>query len=117
VWNEKRQKQATSESRKKRDIHRSLLGGGIPAHGRGRCGGGLHGLVPRGAAHGAAGALGRRLLDLAKERADGLLELWTFQVNAPARRFYERNGFVAVELTDGTGNEEREPDMRYRWAP
>lgn len=61
--------------------------------------------------------VGRRLLDLAKERADGLLELWTFQVNAPARRFYERNGFVAVELTDGTGNEEREPDMRYRWAP
>lgn len=61
--------------------------------------------------------IGRRLLDLAKERADGPLELWTFQVNERARRFYERNGFTAVEMTDGIGNEEREPDVRYRWQP
>lgn len=59
--------------------------------------------------------IGRRLLDLAKERAGGPLQLWTFQVNDMARRFYERNGFVAVELTDGAGNEEHEPDIRYRW--
>jgi GNAT superfamily N-acetyltransferase len=59
--------------------------------------------------------IGRRLLDLAKERSEGGLELWTFQVNDRARRFYERNGFAAVELTDGSGNEEREPDVRYRW--
>lgn len=59
--------------------------------------------------------IGRRLLDLAKERAEGPLELWTFQANERARRFYERNGFVAVEMTDGAGNEEREPDIRYRW--
>ena len=59
--------------------------------------------------------IGRRLLDLAKDRAPGQLELWTFQVNARARRFYERNGFVAVELTDGSANEEREPDVRYAW--
>jgi GNAT superfamily N-acetyltransferase len=59
--------------------------------------------------------IGRRLLDLAKEQADGPLELWTFQVNVRARRFYERNGFLAVETTDGAGNEEREPDVRYRW--
>ena len=61
--------------------------------------------------------IGRRLLDLAKERSGGPLELWTFQVNERARRFYERRGFVAVELTDGAGNDEREPDMRYRWDP
>jgi GNAT superfamily N-acetyltransferase len=61
--------------------------------------------------------IGGRLLSLAKERARGPLELWTFQVNAGARRFYERNGFVAVELTDGSANEEREPDVRYRWEP
>jgi GNAT superfamily N-acetyltransferase len=61
--------------------------------------------------------IGRRLLDLAKDRALGQLELWTFQVNARARRFYERNGFVAVELTDGSANEEREPDVRYAWQP
>jgi GNAT superfamily N-acetyltransferase/tRNA A-37 threonylcarbamoyl transferase component Bud32 len=60
--------------------------------------------------------IGRRLLDLAKTRGDGALELWTFQVNERARRFYERNGFEAVEHTDGSGNEEREPDVRYRWV-
>lgn len=43
------------------------------------------------------------------------LDLWTFQVNDRARRFYETRGFVAVEQTDGHGNEEREPDIRYRW--
>ena len=42
------------------------------------------------------------------------VELWTFQRNARARRFYERHGFEAVEFTDGAGNEEREPDVRYR---
>ena len=61
--------------------------------------------------------IGRRLLDHAKGLATGPLELWTFQVNAAARRFYARNGFVEVELTDGTANEEREPDVRLRWEP
>jgi GNAT superfamily N-acetyltransferase len=59
--------------------------------------------------------IGRRLLDLAKEGSGGELQLWTFQVNARARRFYERNGFEAVELTDGSTNEEHEPDVRYSW--
>jgi GNAT superfamily N-acetyltransferase len=59
--------------------------------------------------------IGRRLLDLAKQRAARELQLWTFQVNEHARRFYERNGFVAVEFTDGANNEEREPDVRYLW--
>lgn len=61
--------------------------------------------------------IGTALLALAKARASGPLELWAFQVNAPARAFYERHGFVAVEFTDGSGNEEREPDVRYRWEP
>jgi GNAT superfamily N-acetyltransferase len=43
------------------------------------------------------------------------LSLWTFQRNTGARRFYERHGFVAVEETDGSSNEEKEPDVRYRW--
>lgn len=60
--------------------------------------------------------IGRRLLELAKERAEGSLELWTFQVNDRARRFYEHHGFVAIEQTDGSGNEEHEPDIRYRWT-
>ena len=61
--------------------------------------------------------IGDRLVELAKrERPDGL-ELWTFQVNGPARRFYGRNGFVEVELTDGATNEEHEPDVRLVWKP
>jgi GNAT superfamily N-acetyltransferase len=58
--------------------------------------------------------LGRALLEIASERYPEL-NLWTFQRNAIARRFYERQGFVAVELTDGARNEEREPDIRYIW--
>jgi GNAT superfamily N-acetyltransferase len=45
------------------------------------------------------------------------LWLWTFQANAGARRFYERNGFAPVEFTDGAANEEHEPDVRYEWLP
>ena len=60
--------------------------------------------------------IGRQMLDLAKDRSGGELQLWTFQVNDRARRFYERNGFVAAELTDGAGNEERTPDVRYVWS-
>lgn len=61
--------------------------------------------------------LGDQLVQLAKERSSAGLQLWTFQVNEPARRFYERHGFVAEELTDGAGNEERAPDVRYAWRP
>ena len=61
--------------------------------------------------------IGERFLALARQRSPDGLQLWTFQVNRPAQRFYERHGFVAVERTDGSGNEEREPDVRYRWEP
>ncbi|PAZ15408.1 histone acetyltransferase [Streptomyces sp. SA15] len=61
--------------------------------------------------------LGDRFVALARERSPEGLTLWTFQVNKPAHRFYERHGFVAVEYTDGSGNEEREPDVRYEWRP
>ena len=61
--------------------------------------------------------IGSRLVDLAKTRSPDGLTLWTFQVNERARHFYERHGFVAVELTDGSGNEERQPDVRYAWKP
>ncbi|MEU3507765.1 GNAT family N-acetyltransferase [Streptomyces longwoodensis] len=61
--------------------------------------------------------IGDRFVSLAQERSPRGLTLWTFQVNAPAHRFYERHGFTAVEFTDGSGNEEREPDVRYVWTP
>lgn len=59
--------------------------------------------------------VGTELLDVAKGACDRL-ELWTFQRNAPARRFYERRGFTLVEQTDGARNEEKEPDARYLWT-
>ncbi|HEY4201491.1 MAG TPA: GNAT family N-acetyltransferase [Devosiaceae bacterium] len=43
------------------------------------------------------------------------IALWTFQRNTGARAFYERQGFSAVEQTDGAGNEAQEPDILYRW--
>jgi GNAT superfamily N-acetyltransferase len=61
--------------------------------------------------------IGRRLLDLAKERQPEELQLWAFAKNTHARRFYEAAGFVLIEETDGAGNEEREPDARYLWRP
>jgi GNAT superfamily N-acetyltransferase len=57
--------------------------------------------------------IGHRLLQLAADRHPGGLQLWTFQRNRRARVFYEHRGFVAAEFTDGAGNEEREPDVRY----
>lgn len=61
--------------------------------------------------------IGDRFVALAKERSPRGLTLWTFQVNKPAHRFYERHGFVETDRTDGSGNEEREPDVRYVWRP
>lgn len=58
--------------------------------------------------------IGTELLDVAKGACERL-ELWTFQRNAAARHFYEARGFVVVEQTDGTRNEEKEPDARYVW--
>jgi GNAT superfamily N-acetyltransferase len=60
--------------------------------------------------------LGARLVDLAKDWSVESLDLWTFQSNTGARRFYERHGFLVVAMTDGE-NEEGAPDVRYRWAP
>jgi len=61
--------------------------------------------------------IGDTLLNRAKElRPDGLM-LWTFERNDRARRFYEKRGFIAVEFTDGSRNEERTPEVRYRWTP
>jgi GNAT superfamily N-acetyltransferase len=61
--------------------------------------------------------IGRQLVDLAKQRSPAGLSLWTFQVNDRARRFYERNGFVAAEFCDGSTNQEGQPDVRYEWTP
>jgi len=61
--------------------------------------------------------VGTALLDLATRRRPEGFRLWVFQRNEGARRFYERHGCRLVELTDGSGNEEREPDALYEWRP
>ncbi len=65
----------------------------------------------------AGRGLGDQFVELAKQRGADGLQLWTFQSNERARRFYERHGFIAESFTDGSGNAERTPDARYRWTP
>jgi len=60
--------------------------------------------------------IGSKLLAHALATALPPIRLYTFQQNIGARRFYERNGFVAIEFTDGGANEERCPDVLYELA-
>jgi GNAT superfamily N-acetyltransferase len=59
--------------------------------------------------------VGAALLDQAKALRPEGLQLWVFQKNEGARRFYERHEFRLVKLTDGADNMEHEPDALYRW--
>lgn len=63
----------------------------------------------------AGRGIGSMLLELAQARRPHGLGLWVFASNRPARRFYARHGFTEVEHTDGSENEEREPDVRLDW--
>ncbi|ATF19394.1 GNAT family N-acetyltransferase [Phaeobacter gallaeciensis] len=58
--------------------------------------------------------LGRLLLDYAKS-VQSPLQLWTFQANEGAQRFYLREGFVEQTRTDGARNDEGLPDIQYVW--
>jgi GNAT superfamily N-acetyltransferase len=58
--------------------------------------------------------VGSALVQVA-QRASARLRRWTFQKNHAARRFYERRGFVLMRETDGSENEEKEPDALYLW--
>lgn len=58
---------------------------------------------------------GGLLLEAVKVSGVAALELWCFQANIRARKFYEERGFRAVRFTDGADNEEKMPDVRYRW--
>jgi ribosomal protein S18 acetylase RimI-like enzyme len=59
--------------------------------------------------------VGTKLLQIPQNSFDQL-QLWTFQRNVGARRFYEARGFTLVQETDGARNEEKEPDALYRWT-
>jgi len=58
--------------------------------------------------------LGKALLALAMNGSSPL-RLWVFQRNTAAISFYRARGFSELERTDGSRNEEREPDMLMEW--
>jgi ribosomal protein S18 acetylase RimI-like enzyme len=58
--------------------------------------------------------VGSALLRNAKAGSDHL-DLWTFQANLHAQKFYLGAGFSETERTDGQGNDEKLPDIRYQW--
>jgi len=58
--------------------------------------------------------IGTALLQIAKSQSHSL-RLWTFRRNTNARQFYEKQGFTLVKETDGSANEEKEPDAMYLW--
>jgi len=60
--------------------------------------------------------IGRALLGRAMSENPGGLSLWAFVANRRAIAFYERAGFVELLRTDGSANEEREPDVQMRWS-
>jgi GNAT superfamily N-acetyltransferase len=61
--------------------------------------------------------IGSLLLDVVEATHPGGYELWVFASNTGARRLYRRRGLVEVEHTDGSGNEEKSPDVRMAWRP
>ena len=63
----------------------------------------------------AGQGVGTALLDLIKSlRPDGFC-LWVFEQNQLARDFYAHRGLVELQRTDGSGNEERAPDIMTAW--
>ncbi|MCA1040031.1 GNAT family N-acetyltransferase [Bacillus infantis] len=57
--------------------------------------------------------IGTALLSRAKEQSSGRLNLYTFEINKNAQRFYEKHGFTIIGR--GTVNEENLPDILYEW--
>ena len=57
--------------------------------------------------------IGTKLLQHAHGKLPCPIHLYTFQENTGARRCYDRNGYKAVQFTDGQGNEEKCPDVLY----
>jgi GNAT superfamily N-acetyltransferase len=59
--------------------------------------------------------VGSALLDVVKAERRAGFRLWVFESNQPARGFYRAHGLVELEHTDGSGNEEKEPDLVMAW--
>ncbi len=61
--------------------------------------------------------IGSLLLDVVEATHPDGYELWVFESNTGARRLNQGRGLVEVEHTDGSGNEEKAPDVRMAWRP
>jgi ribosomal protein S18 acetylase RimI-like enzyme len=59
--------------------------------------------------------LGTRLLAAALA-GQAQARLWVFQRNSAAIAFYRRHGFTEERCTDGSRNEEGEPDILMAWS-
>lgn len=60
--------------------------------------------------------IGSKLLQNAQRLLARPINLYTFQQNLRARRFYESHGYQAVKFSNGENNEERCPDVLYELA-
>lgn len=58
--------------------------------------------------------IGTLLLDRAID-GQNRVDLWAFQRNTAALAFYRKHGFRVLYETDGSNNEEKEPDVRLGW--
>lgn len=58
--------------------------------------------------------IGTKLLNMAQQQSASL-QLWVFERNERAIRFYLQRGFRIIRRTDGEGNEEKEPDLLMAW--
>jgi putative acetyltransferase len=56
--------------------------------------------------------IGSALLGRVRAEHHGALQLWAFRDNTAARAFYAAVGAVELYETDGSGNEEKTPDVR-----
>ncbi len=58
--------------------------------------------------------IGHLLIEKAKSEHHEFAQLWTFQKNIAAQKFYEREGFAIIHQTDGD-NDECLPDYLMEW--
>jgi len=49
------------------------------------------------------------------QREQPELNLWTFQANTGAQRFYRSHGFTELARTQGESNDEGLPDVQFQW--
>ena len=59
---------------------------------------------------------GSALVEFAKQMLPWPIFLYSFLENQGARRFYERHSFVPERFSNGATNEERRPDILFRFS-